>query len=275
METKSSNNKPLISFFIIAFILAWGLISVAIAKNYGWIDLEIPVEPFLIIGSWVPNIAAFLVLAIVLKRNGGITELLKGWLKFKVSAFWYIVTTFPLILAAMSIFIYKLLFGVAPVNDIMYDPVGLIALMIMITITGAMGEELGWRGFALPRLQSRTSALRASILLGLIWVLWHSPLWFAGIGFEEIPFLAYAIIGVSFTVLVTWACNNSRGSLLIASLFHLTLNVSVNIIENKALYILAFLFMALAVIVVLVYGYSKLSKASELPIDKNTYEWTS
>jgi uncharacterized protein len=273
MEEQFSKNKPLIIFFLIAFILAWGLMGLTIAQNYGWIGLEIPLEPILLIGSWIPNIAALLVVAFVLKRKGGIRKLFKGWLKLKVPAFWYIVTLSPLILSALSIFIYKLLYGVAPVSGILYDPTGLVAMLIMITITGATGEELGWRGFALPWLQSRMSALSASILLGTIWVLWHAPLWFAGLGYEESPFLVYAITGISFTVLVTWACNNSKGSLVIASLFHLTLNISVNIIESKALYIHAFLFLLSATIVVLVYGYSRLSKASELPIDKKTKEW--
>lgn len=272
-EKMISKNKPLIIFFFIAFILAWVLMGLAVAQNYGWIELAIPLEPILIIGSWIPNIAAFLVIAFVLKRKGGIKKLFKGWLKFKVSALWYMVTLSPLILSALSIIIYKLLYGVAPVEGILYDPTGLIVLIVMITITGAMGEELGWRGFALPWLQSRMNALSASILLGMLWVIWHAPLWFAGLGFEEMPFLAYAIIGISFTVLVTWACNNSRGSLVIASLFHLTLNISINIIESKALYIHAFLFLAFAMIIVLTYGYSRLSKSSELPIDKKTNDW--
>jgi uncharacterized protein len=220
METKFSKNKPLIIFFFVAFILAWALMGLTVAQNYGWIELAIPFEPILLIGSWIPNIAAFLVIAFVLKRKGGIRKLFKGWLKFKVSSFWYMVTLSPLILSVLSIIVYKLLYGVAPVEGILYDPIGLIVLIVMITITGAMGEELGWRGFALPWLQSRMSALSASILLGMIWVLWHAPLWFAGLGFEEIPFLAYAITGISFTVLVTWACNNSRGSLVIASSFN-------------------------------------------------------
>lgn len=273
METKFSTNKPLIIFFLIAFILAWALMGLSVAQNFGRIELAIPLEPLLIIGSWIPNIAAILVIAFVLKRKGGIKKLFKGWLKFKVPALWYMVTLTPLILSAFSIIIYMLLYGVAPVEGVLYDPAGLIVLIAMITITGAMGEELGWRGFALPWLQSRMSALSASILLGMIWVLWHAPLWFAGLGFEENPFLAYAITGISFTVLVTWACNNSRGSLVIASLFHLTLNISVNVLESKALYIHAFLFLALAIIIVLIYGYSRLSKASELPIDKKTNDW--
>lgn len=273
METKFSNTMPLIIFFLIAFFLAWGLMGLMVAQNYGWTGLGIPLEPFLLLGSWVPNIAAFLVIAFVLKRKGGIGKLLKGWLKFKVPAFWYMVTLSPLVLSVLSIFIYRFLYGIAPVEGVISDPAGLAIMLIMITVTGALGEELGWRGFALPWLQSRMSALNASILLGVIWVLWHAPLWFTGLGYEEFPFLAYAITGISFTVLVTWACNNARGSLVIASLFHLTLNISINIIESKAQYVLAFLFLAFAVIVVWVYGYSRLSKASELPIDKRTNEW--
>ncbi len=273
METKHSNKKPLVIFFLIAFILAWALMGLTVVQNYGWIELAIPIEPILIIGSWIPNIAAFLVIAFVLKRKGGIKKLFKGWIKFKVPGFWYLVTLSPIVISVLSIFVYKFLYGVAPVETIVNDPTGLIALVVMITITGAMGEELGWRGFALPWLQSQMNALSASILLGLLWAIWHAPLWFAGLGFEENPFPAYAIIGVAFTILVTWACNNSRGSLVIASLFHLTLNISVNIIESKALYIHAFLFLVFAVIIVLIYGYSRLSKVHELPIDKNTNDW--
>ena len=247
--------------------------GLAVAQNYALIGLEIPLEPILIIGSWIPNIAAFIVIAFVWKRKGGIRKLFKGWLKVRVSFFWYLVTLSPLILSALSIIIYKLLYGVVPVEEIIYDPSSLVVLLLMITLTGALGEELGWRGFALPWLQSRMSALSASILLGIIWVLWHAPLWFAGLGFEENPFLAYAITGISFTVLVTWACNNSGGSLLIASLFHLTLNISVNIIHSKALYVHAFLFLIFAIIVVVVYGEARLSKSPEIPIDKNNKDW--
>jgi uncharacterized protein len=273
MKTESSNNKPLILFFILAFVIAWGLMGIGIAKNYGWLQHNIPMEPFLLIGSWVPNIAAFMVIAFVLKRNGGIKKLLKGWLKWKVPAFWYLVILSPIIIAVISTFIYKLLYDIFPVSEIAYNPTSLLAMLIMATITGAMGEELGWRGFALPRLQLRMNALSASVLLGIIWIIWHSPLWFTGIGFEQIPFLAYAIIGISFTILVTWACNNSRGSLVVASLFHLTLNVSVNIIEIRALYIHALLFLSFAAIVVMVYGPARLSIVSELPVDKKTREW--
>ena len=273
METKHSNTKPLGIFLLLSYLLAWGLMGLFIAQNHGWISPDIPFGPFLIIGSWFPNIAAFLVIAFVLKRKGGIRQLLKGWLKFKVPAFWYLVTLIPVVFAVLSMFIYRLLYGVTPVAEIVFDPMSLLALLIISTITGATGEELGWRGFALPRLQIRMSAFNASLVLGVVWTMWHVPLWFAGLGYEKIPFAAYALLVMSSTVLITWACNNSRGSMVIATLFHLTMNIAMNIIEIKAFFVYVLLTFAFTVIVVFLYGPSRLSKAAELPIDKETSDW--
>jgi len=273
MKTKNSNTKPLVIFFLLSYLLAWGLMGLFIAQNHGWVSPDFPFEPFLIIGSWFPNIAAFLVIAFVLKRKGGIRQLLKGWLKFKVPVFWYLVAITPVVFAVLSMFIYRLLYGVTPVTDIVFDPMSMLALLIISTITGATGEELGWRGFALPRLQMRMSALNASLVLGVIWTMWHLPLWFAGLGYEKIPFGAYAILVMSYTVLITWACNNSRGSMVIVTLFHLMMNVAMNILEIQAFVVYALLVLVITVMVVFLYGPSRLSKAAELPIDKKTSDW--
>lgn len=273
METKPSNNMPLVIFFLLSYLFAWGLMGLFIAQKHGWVSSAVPFEPFLVIGSWVPNIAAFLVIAFVLKRKGGIRQLLKGWLKIKVPVFWYLVAITPVGLAVLSMFIYKLLYGVNPVSEIVFDPISMLALLVISTITGATGEELGWRGFALPRLQTRMSALNASLLLGIIWTMWHLPLWFAGLGYEKIPFAAYAILVMSYTVLITWACNNSRGSMVIVTLFHLMMNVAMNILEIQALFVYALLVLSLTCFVVFLYGPSRLSKATALPINKGTGDW--
>lgn len=273
MKTNHSNNRPLVIFFLLSYLLAWGLMGLFIAQNHGWVSPDMLFEPFLIIGSWIPNIAAFMVIAFVLKRKGGIRQLLKGWLKFKVPAFWYLVTLIPVAFSVLSMFIYRLFYGVTPVAEIVFDPMSMLALLIISTITGATGEELGWRGFALPRLQMRMSAFHASLVLGVLWTMWHVPLWFAGLGYEKIPFAAYALLVMSSTVLITWACNNSRGSMVIATLFHLTMNIAMNIIEIKAFIVYALLIFAFTVIVVFLYGPSRLSRAAELPIDKKTSDW--
>jgi len=273
MKTKRSNNKPVIIFILLTYLLSWSLMGLFIAQHRGWISAPIPFEPFLILGSWFPNIAAFLVIAFVLKQKGGISKLLKGWLKFKVPAFWYLVALTPLVFAVLSMLIYKLMYGVNPVSEIVFDPLGMLALIIISTVTGATGEELGWRGFALPRLQMGMSALNASLVLGVIWTLWHLPLWFAGLGYEKIPFGAYAILVMSYTVLITWACNNARGSMVIVTLFHLMMNVAMNILEIQAYFVYAMLVLVITVLVVFLYGPARLSKSTELPIEKGTGDW--
>jgi uncharacterized protein len=95
-------------------------------------------------------------------------------------------------------------------------------------------EELGWRGFALPRLQQHANALNASILLGLVWGLWHLPLYFVlGTGQSEMlragASPAFAIGGfvgwtIGLSVLFTWLYNQTGGSLLVVILFHAAVN---------------------------------------------------
>jgi len=81
------------------------------------------------------------------------------------------------------------------------------------------------------------------------------------------------LIGISFSIMVTAACNSSGGSLLIATLFHLFLNISVNMLENEAFPILAAVFLIAAIIITAVFGPGKLSRVTKLPIDKEERAW--
>jgi uncharacterized protein len=268
-----SLDKPLILFFVIAFGLAWILMSLPIARNFGILSDEVPLDFLLIFGAWVPNIAAFIVIGFVIKQKNGIKTLLQGWTKWKMHPGWYLLAFSPVLFGFITMGLFQVIHGYSPSAGLFNDPAIFLGLLVLITFTGAMGEELGWRGFALPRLQTKMSAFRASILLGLIWALWHLPLWFAGMGFEEIPYGAYVLIGISFSVLVTTACNNTNGSLLIATLFHLFLNVSVNMLEKEAYPLLASVFILAAASAIIAYGPEKLAKEKKLPVDINQKTW--
>ncbi len=104
----------------------------------------------------------------------------------------------------------------------------------VLFLGGPLGEELGCRGFALPRWQARRAALDASVLLGVIWGLWHVPLYFVpGTGqFETLRGASAAFtIGrftvwtVGLSVLFTWLVYQSHGSLLVVTLFHISVDV--------------------------------------------------
>ena len=86
------------------------------------------------------------------------------------------------------------------------------------------GEEVGWRGFALPRLQTgRRSALTAALILGLFWAAWHIPLFSFAMGFESMELVvipAWAFSMVTGSVLLAWIYNSSGGSVSIVAIFH-------------------------------------------------------
>jgi uncharacterized protein len=97
----------------------------------------------------------------------------------------------------------------------------LALLFVLLALTDGLGEEPGWRGYALPRLLAGHGALAASLGLGLVWALWHLPLfWTAGAALEGRSFLLEALALPALSVLYTWVFQHTRGSLLLAVLFH-------------------------------------------------------
>lgn len=97
-------------------------------------------------------------------------------------------------------------------------------LIIGLLIPGLL-EEIGWRGFALPRMQEGRSAMLAAVVIGLIHAAWHLPIWLLpGQGFDSVPFPAYALLVMGLSVIFTWLYNSTNGSLLIVGLFHASIN---------------------------------------------------
>jgi len=106
----------------------------------------------------------------------------------------------------------------------------LVFVFVYMMITVALGEEVGWRGYALPALQARYSALIASLILGVLWALWHLPVFFnPDTLYSNLPFLQFLAYIVPFAVLTTWVFNSTGGSVLMAMFFHAVLNASTDL----------------------------------------------
>ncbi len=99
---------------------------------------------------------------------------------------------------------------------------GLVAMKVFHN--NMLGEEVGWRGFALPRLQNLYSPLTASLILGVIWAVWHYPLWrMEGLSFQEL--LLFSVLVIPLSIIHTWFWNRSGGSIWVVGLLHATCNV--------------------------------------------------
>jgi hypothetical protein len=111
-------------------------------------------------------------------------------------------------------------------------------LIILNLLQGATGEEAGWRGFALPRLQEIHGPVKASLILGLIWSFWHLPLWLISgySGHDLLMYvLAFNVSIISLTFLLTWISSKTPNSLIPIVITHFSFNASLNLVDARGL----------------------------------------
>ena len=230
VQTRWSNvahRHPLMIFFALTYAVAWSL----------WMPLVIFRDGMpgglkfglLLLGSLVPSSVAILLIAI-LHGTSGVGKLLRRLLMWRIGLRWYVVVLAVPMLVPLALGLSVLLGGASPVVDA--TVISVLALFVFSIFPGsALGEELGWRGFALPHLQAGRGALGASIILGLLWGFWHLPLWL--IGTESSPpglFPAFAVSAIALSVILTWMYNSTGGSLLIVVLLHASSNLPLTIL---------------------------------------------
>jgi membrane protease YdiL (CAAX protease family) len=226
------------------------------------------------LSSWSPNFAAIIVTGTI-SGGEGVRKLLSGFLKWRVKPIWYLIAIgTPTALGLAAAGVYYLSAGRPPDVLASFTVTTFLGTVLSHLFRGPLGEEAGWRGFALPRLQKRYSALKSSLILGLLVVVWHVPTFFIqGLsGAALLVFVVSFVIALmSFVVVMTWLYNNTEGSLLLAMLMHLAFNVAVTFavmpLETQIV-ILAGLYLVLALIVTLTAGPDRLSSRSEKVIEK-------
>src|SRR5215204_4893818 len=143
-----------------------------------------------------------------------------------------------------------------------------LLLAFMIFPGSALGEEVGWRGYALPRLQTGRSALSASLILGVIWGFYHLPLYFTGQAFRPLSlFPPFFIMAIALSVILTWVYNSIGGSLLMVVLLHATINLPLKLLLERlgsqmtlAFWLYVGLMVVAAIVVVIVAGPKHLSR---------------
>ena len=120
--------------------------------------------------------------------------------------------------------------GSLPLKDIS-TPSLLLALLFNLLITGPLGEELGWRGFALPRLLKRFSPFTASLILGFIWGIWHLPSFYVSAMVQaDLSLPLFLLNAVCLSFLASWLFMNTAGSVLITVILHYMANFCVSVL---------------------------------------------
>ena len=237
-----SGTRSVITFFALAFGLSWAVWIPAALASYGKIAFQMNKDLSSLLGVFGPFIAAVITAAIY-DRATGLGALFKRLLTWRVGIQWYLfVLLWPAVLSLAKTGIAILLgspipdFANPPFRQLYPLPPELLKLSPLIflpfvflqqTLVGSsMGEEVGWRGYALPRLLGVQKPLWASLLLGLIWGVWHLPLWLTKGHPVQETFLGWSMLNlVATAILFTWVYGHTRGSLLLALLFHTSIAV--------------------------------------------------
>jgi uncharacterized protein len=228
-----NNRQSLATFFALAYGISWLLWAPLWLPAFGVHGL--PVLPFHhAVGAFGPIVAAFVVSAMEIGPAGP-RDLLRRMGLWRQRVGWVLVALLTPYVLLLSAVVAAPLLGEQGVSLAglgrsgefpKFSALGFLAYNI---VTFGFGEEVGWRGFALPRLQTRHSALGASVLLTLGWALWHVPLFFYRPGYTSMG--AAGVAGWFFSlltgaILLTWLYNESRGSILVVAVFHATVDVA-------------------------------------------------
>jgi membrane protease YdiL (CAAX protease family) len=280
---------PLLAFFALTFGLTWGLgacfalFPVQLEAVFGKVSVA---NPLFILAVYAPSISAIIVTGLI-DGAAGIRQLLGGFLRWRIGIQWYlaILLVFPM-LSAIALLL-SLPFTQTPVAiDHWYQlfllgPTGreivhaadagagafwrvvAVTLGSLLADPGPLGEELGWRGFALGRLLKDRSALSAGVILGIIWGVWHLPAFvIGGTPQNHISIPVFMISIVALSVLMTWAFKGTGGSVLAAVLIHWISNTCADLTSMPLALFTAGVLVIAAVVVIAIAG-PELSRPKE------------
>jgi membrane protease YdiL (CAAX protease family) len=222
---------PLFFFVLIAYAFSWILVTPYVLSQWGMLHGDYRIV--FVIKSFGPFLAAFIMTGItdgkegVLRLRQSLRQVGAGWQ-------WYLM----ILLGIPALF----LLGIAILPGALasfqgFPPHFLITYLVTFVLIffggGPLGEEPGWRGFVLPRLQPRYGPLKGTLLLGVIWVFWHLPDFLTdaqrgGPGMTFASFLTnlsiFFVMVMSMAVIFTWVFNHTGGSVFIAILLHASIN---------------------------------------------------
>jgi membrane protease YdiL (CAAX protease family) len=163
-----------------------------------------------------------------------VRALLNRMFDWHVNARWYIfAVSYMVVVKLTAAAAHRVIIGAWPAFG--RDPWYLLPLAVAFSTPFQAGEEIGWRGYALPRMASRIGLAPASVILGIIWALWHLPLFYIpGTDTDSQPFLPYALSVTAMSVAFAWLYRNTRGSLLLVMLLHSAINNTKDIVPSSA-----------------------------------------
>ncbi len=232
--------RNLLIFFVATFLWTWAFyIPIVVSGNS---QLQMPWMVLLICGGMGPSLVGIVMVFLTYDKEQR-RDYWRRCFSFKrIGLSWWIVILliFPAIFA-VSIALDKALGGSMPGMDqlksLMANPIMWPLAVFISFMSGPWSEEFGWRGYALEPLIKRFKIIPGTILLGVIWAVWHLPLyfmsagWHAQMGFKPAGFWMFIVFNVALSLIMTWVYLNTKRSILSAMLLHFAMNFTAQLIS--------------------------------------------
>ncbi|WP_411966942.1 CPBP family intramembrane glutamic endopeptidase [Haloferax sp. YSSS75] len=265
-----------VAFFGVTFLLTWSFWVAAIALG---ISMDSAVGVLLLLAGLAgPGIAGIGFTYLVYDEQGRRDFWNRLTNVNRISLKWFaVIMLLPLVMSLVGAAVDLLLGGTGAtwsegVRGFAVSPLAILPAVFFATLPPFV-EELGWRGYVLDRLQTKWSALTAGVLLGVVWAIWHLPLFFvdgtyqAGLGVGTLEFWSFMVGVVGLSGVFTWVFNNTSRSILAIIVLHGMVNFTGEIIAltPRADAISTVSWVGLVVVLVVVWGSQTLTSSDEVP----------
>jgi membrane protease YdiL (CAAX protease family) len=212
------NPREVVLFFGLAYGISWILwLPLVLGKGgLGITATQIPLV-YSFVGTFGPTIAAL----ISQRVFAGNWKAVRFWTSLPEFAIGAVAGAAPMLLGMFVAAAWTTQSGYSLWN--WRALLQVLVLFVPNLLGGPLGEEPGWRGFALPRLQSRLSPLTSAVVLGLIWANWHLPLFL--VHFTSMAYWKYVILLMAMSIVIAFGFNKSGGSVAVGVLLHGLMNV--------------------------------------------------
>jgi membrane protease YdiL (CAAX protease family) len=188
---------PLVTFFVLTFVIAWGFV------------------PFGSFGAFAPLVAALIVVPLT-RGRAGLAELGRRIVRWRVRWYWYALAL------GVPVAVHLVAFALDGTTTAVAGGTVLLSFLVRVVdpTDGALGEEPGWRGFALPGMQARLSPLATTAILAVVITVWHLPLAFleGGDPWSNVTIIVVGTVAVTFWY--TWLFDHTAGSVLLVVIAH-------------------------------------------------------
>jgi uncharacterized protein len=221
---------PMLTYYALVFAISWGFILIVLGPG-GFLGTTVTSRTQLFVGGPIsllgPSISGVLLTGLIYGKPG-LRQLRSRLLKWRVGAGWYAIV---LLTAPILTTISLLVLSVTPGIETAEDKVGMLLLGIALGFfSSPFFEELGWTGFATPELRKRHGILATGLIMGLLWGVWHFPIFSASAGssgaIQPAIYLAVLLFSwlIPYRVLMVWVYDHTK-SLLLSILMHVLLIV--------------------------------------------------